>query len=48
MSIRFSGSGMIARHDALEKTDEELKQELTDVVDESEEFDPCFGSEEYL
>jgi len=50
MSIRttFSGSGMIARHEQAEKDAEELKQELNDVVDESEEFDPCFGSEEYV
>ena len=47
MSIRFSGGGMIARHEALEKTEDELKKELNDVADEGEEFDPCFGSEEY-
>ena len=37
MGIRttFSGSGMIDTHEALENDDE------------SEEFDPCFGSEEY-
>jgi len=51
MGIRttFSGSGMIARHEALENDDHDSIVELiNDAVDESEEFDPCFGSEEYV
>ena len=48
MGIRttFSGSGMIDRHEALED-DDEIVVLIEDVVSESQEFDPCFGSEEY-
>lgn len=48
MGIRttFSGSGMIARHEALED-DDEIVNLIDDVVNESKEFDPVFGDEEY-
>ena len=48
MGIRttFSGSGMIARHEEIENDDEAVNL-IEDVVNESKEFDPIFGSEEY-
>ena len=48
MGIRttFSGSGMIDTHEALENDDEKVTL-IEDSVSESEEFVPCFGSEEY-
>lgn len=48
MGIRttFSGSGMIAKNDAIEN-DDEIVTIIEDAVNESEEFDPVFGDEEY-
>ena len=48
MGIRtnFSGSGMIARHEAVEN-DDKIINLIEDVVNESKEFDPVFGDEEY-
>ena len=48
MGIRttFSGSGMIARHEEIENDDEAVNL-IEDALNESEEFDPVFGDEEY-